>query len=89
MKKHPFANLKKTLSKEEIELLERGIEHERGKIKKRFPFIITILGAFGVVSTYYGFEQILDKTFLVNYPWSMILIGIILLILTGALFKRL
>ena len=51
MKTHPFSKLKETLSKEEIELLERGVEHERTKIRKRFPFIITILGAFGVVST--------------------------------------
>ena len=34
MKSHPWEKLKKTLSKDELKLLEGGLEHEREYVKK-------------------------------------------------------
>ncbi|MBI2589097.1 hypothetical protein HYW35_02760 [Candidatus Saccharibacteria bacterium] len=56
----------------------------------RFPLLFTLLGAFGLVATFYGFERIIDKiTFFANHPFLLLGAGLLLLILTGSLYKKL
>jgi uncharacterized integral membrane protein len=57
---------------------------------KRFPVLFTLLTTFGVVSTLYGFERIInDIPLLHNNPFSLLIIGVGILALTGTLYKKL
>jgi len=84
-----FTKLKHTLTKEELILVEKLLESERDKIKTKFPFIVTIIGVFGVVATLYGIEKLIDMTPLSTMPWFLFIIGIILLLITGYLYEKL
>lgn len=56
----------------------------------RFPLLFTLLGAFGLVATFYGFEGIIDRIdALANHPVILLVVGISTLIVTGTLYKKL
>jgi hypothetical protein len=56
----------------------------------RFPLMFTLLGAFGLVATFYGFERIIDKMgFFANHPFLLLGTGLLTLIITGSLYKKL
>ena len=56
----------------------------------RFPLLFTLLASFGVVATFYGFEGLINKVdLLANNPFIVLGTGILLLILTGTLYKKL
>lgn len=66
------------------------LAQKRESVFSRFPLLFTLLGAFGVVATFYGFERIIDKIdFFADNPFILLATGIITLILTGTLYKRL
>jgi hypothetical protein len=63
---------------------EKKLAHER------FPLLFTLLGTFGLVATFYGFEHLIDKIdFLVDNPLIMLGVGVLTLIFTGTLYKKL
>lgn len=72
---------------------EREIAHKIGEKRQavfsRFPLLFTLLGAFGLVATFYGFERLIDATFLADSPWLLLGTGILTLVLTGTLYKKL
>lgn len=84
-----LTKLKNNLTKEELILVEKLVETERDKIKSKFPFLITLVGVFGVVSTLYGIEKLIDMSPLSGAPWLLLLIGIVLLVITGYLYEKL
>lgn len=56
----------------------------------RFPLLFTLLGTFGLVATLYGFERLIDKSdFLSDNPFILLGMGLLTLILTGSLYKKL
>lgn len=55
----------------------------------RFPLAFTLLGTFGLVATLYGFEGIIDSTPLGDEPLSILCIGLLILLVTGTLYKKL
>lgn len=55
----------------------------------RIPVLGPLLAGFGLVSTFYGFEKILDRTALVNQPDWLLAVGIFTLLLTGAYYRKL
>ena len=56
----------------------------------RFPLLFTLLATFGVVATFYGFERLIDKIdFFSDNPFILLGAGIITLIITGTLYKKL
>lgn len=56
----------------------------------RFPLLFTLLGSFGLVSTFYGFEHLIDEIdILVNNPFILLGVGVLTLIFTGTLYKKL
>ena len=66
------------------------LTRRRNSTFNRFPLLFTLLGAFGVVATFYGFERLIDKLdFLADNPLILLGIGILTLILTGTLYKKL
>ena len=66
------------------------IVRERNTALQRFPLLFTLLTAFGLVATFYGFEHLLDQIeWLANNGWAMLAVGIGTLVGTGALYKKL
>lgn len=55
----------------------------------RFPLLFTLLGTFGLVATFYGFEGIMDRLGLSENPFTLFLIGVSILFFTGSLYKKL
>lgn len=51
--------------------------------------ITPLLGAFGLVSLFYGFEGVLSNTALVDQPIAMVVLGTLLLLLTGSFYSKL
>lgn len=57
---------------------------------ERFPLLFTLLATFGFVATLYGFEHIINEIeLLVDHPLIMLGVGVVTLIFTGTLYKKL
>lgn len=66
------------------------LEAERQSVFERFPILFALLGTFGVVATFLGFELLIQKVDVLNdNPIILIATGIITLIITGSLYKKL
>ena len=66
------------------------LAHGRDSAFGHFPLLFTMLGAFGLVATLYGFERLIDKLdFLADNPFILLGIGVLTLVLTGTLYKKL
>jgi len=69
---------------------EKRIAPVREKLSRRFPTLFILATTLGVTATFTGFEQILLRNNLLQeYPWLILILGVILLFLTGTLYKRL
>lgn len=85
----------KSLEERIVETERRLIKTEKQLLKKsrrnmrRIPLLVPVLGSFGLVSMFYGFEKILDKSLFADNPIALILIGLALIILTGAAIQKL
>lgn len=73
----------------EKDIEEKVISYQKNAIS-RFPFIFLGLSTFGGVMIFYGFEKIIDQTpFLSDNPLGMLIVGFMILVLTGALYRKL
>jgi hypothetical protein len=73
-----------------IKGVDRYIDRYRQNIFARFPILFSFLVTFGIVSILYGFEGLIDTIpFLKDRPVLILLSGIIILFLTGTLYKKL
>ncbi len=80
-----------------LEQLERTMRemndfmHRRQRtVFGRFPLLFSLLATFGVAMVLYGIEHTLDKTPLFHdYPALSFFAGILILVFTGTLYKRL
>jgi uncharacterized integral membrane protein len=62
----------------------------RTNILKRFPVMFSLLTTFGLSTTFYGFEKLVDTiAVLSNNPILMLILGMGILALTGTLYKKL
>lgn len=67
-----------------------GLLKRRQTAFHRFPLLFTLLAAFGLVATIYGFERLIDKVeFLSDNPFILLGVGLLTLIITGTLYKKL
>ncbi|MEI6190784.1 MAG: hypothetical protein WCP24_00265 [bacterium] len=56
----------------------------------RYPLTFSFLGLFGVMSVLHGFDDVIFKIpFLSNHPTFVFIMGLVILIFTGSLYKRL
>lgn len=63
---------------------------ERARVETKFPLLLGLLITFGFVATLYGFEKLIDRTsFFADKPWAMLVTGVIILLVTGAAYKKL
>jgi len=69
--------------------VDRAITEKRRAVFARFPLLFTLLGTFGVVATFYGFEGVMDQFGLSENPWILLVLGISVLTFTGTLYKKL
>lgn len=70
--------------------LAQKIGQGRRAVFERFPLVFTLLGAFGLVATFYGFERLIDQIDLLsNNPYILLGTGLLTLIFTGTLYKKL
>lgn len=62
----------------------------RGKtVFQRYPLTFSLLGTFGVVAMVHGFEGMINEIpYIHERPEFMFLIGIVVLIFTGSLYKK-
>jgi len=57
---------------------------------ERHPFLFSTLGLFGLVATWQGFEDIIERVELLRtYPSIMLGAGLIILLFTGRLYRHL
>lgn len=62
----------------------------RTSVLKRFPIVFSLLTTLGVATTFLGFEKLVSGIPLLNdNPLLMLIVGIIILALTGTLYKKL
>lgn len=86
-------NKPETPVKKVIELEEHVVKklaQDRNRAVAKFPLLFTLLTAFGIVATFYGFEHLIDQSRLLSEnPLILLSVGIGTLVLTGALYKKL
>ena len=62
----------------------------RETVFKRYPVLFSVLVASGAIFTVLGFEYILHRySLLVDHPWVIFIIGVVILAFTGKLYKNL
>lgn len=82
----------------EIDLLEKveevvketseRAEKKNREVFKKYPIIFSALSLMGFLSVLYGFERILDQfSFSTENPWAVLVFGLIVLLITGTLYK--
>ena len=87
MNDHQQTKRQKLVEKEKA--IAEKIGERRKAVFERFPLVFTLLGAFGLVATFYGFERLIDTTALADNPWVLLGTGILTLVITGSLYKKL
>ncbi len=66
------------------------LSEKRDNAAIRFPLVFALFVTFGFVSTLYGFEKMIDKVSLfAEQPWILLIIGVVTLLLTGAIYRKL
>jgi hypothetical protein len=70
--------------------LSEKIKSTRDSAFTKFPLVFVLLSSFGLVATFYGFEKVIDEIPLfTESPYLILITGIITLLMTGALYKKL
>ncbi len=76
-------------SNKQVYTLEK-LSQKRDTAFKNFPLVFTLLGTFGLVSTLYGIQHLFDRIpVLANNPILSLGVGILILLFTGTLYKKL
>lgn len=77
------------LTKVEARIVEDAVKR-RETAAQRFPLFFGLTATFGLVSVLYGFEKLIDRVELfVNNPWILLVTGVLLLLATGAAYRKL
>lgn len=72
------------------ERLIKALRDQRDKAELKFPLLTGLLVTFGFVSVLYGFEKMIDNiTFLSENPVILLFMGLTILGVTGAVYKKL
>lgn len=69
---------------------EKTIARRRDSVLQRFPTLFLFLSTFGLVCILYSLEKMIDTTPLLTHnPYILFIIGASILVITGALYKKL
>lgn len=70
--------------------LMKLLEESRQKAQKRFPLVSALAATFGLVLVLNGFQRLITKIpFLDNNPIIIIVTGLVVLTITGSVYKKL
>lgn len=76
--------------RDEEQRIAASIGGKRKTFQAKYPLLFALGGAFGLVSTFYGFEKLIDRVDLfTEHPWILLATGIITLIVTGSFYNKL
>lgn len=82
-----------TFLKKPAELIKREeaqVNKIRETYEQKYPVLFAIGAGFGIVSTFYGFEKLIDRVDLfVNNPWILLATGLATLMVTGSFYNKL
>lgn len=68
----------------------RMLREERKLVKERFPLSFALAATIGAAATLSGINKMIDEVdFLVNNPIVLVIIGLTILVITGAAYKKL
>lgn len=78
-----------TLDKQQEKII--GLLHtEQRRAKEKFPLFYALLATFGVACTFAGINRIIAKIeALDQHPISLVVVGVGILLVTGAAYKKL
>lgn len=80
---------KHSLTEAEQRFIHKLVE-KRMKVETKYPLVFILLVTFGAVSTLQGFQRLIDKIPLFsNHPWILLVAGLLTLLATGTLYKKL
>ena len=72
------------------EKIMRLLKEERTLVQQKFPLPYAFLAFFGFVSTWAGLYKIIQEVeFLNNNPIVLIILGLSILVITGAAYRKL
>ena len=75
---------------EQEEKLLHLLREEGVRVKEKFPLVYALVATVGLVSVLSGLNKIIDRIeFFNDYPIVLVAIGIVILTLTGAIYKKL
>jgi hypothetical protein len=79
---------------EQVKKADHGVIDKFSKSKKnaftRYPLLFALLAAFGLVITNDGIQGVISKVdWLNNNPYITLIIGLVILLFTGTLYKKL
>lgn len=84
-----FATVEHMLGSAAVEA-ERAVLAYRKTAFERFPALFGTLGLFGGVATVFGLERVMEETMIfTQHPVATLIVGLLVLGFTGALYKRL
>ena len=77
------------INEQETKILKL-LREERQLAKERFPLLYALLATFGLVATLGGFNKVIEQIdWLNNNPFYLIGLGLAILLITGAAYKKL
>lgn len=78
------------LERKKIKQEEQMVLRIRNTYARKYPLVFTLGGVFGLVSTLYGFEKLIDRIdIFTNNPWILLGTGLATLIVTGSFYNKL
>jgi hypothetical protein len=73
-----------------VEVTLKETDMLRKTLFRRFPVFFTVVVAFGVGATFYGLERGFETIpFFYDYPWRTLVVGLLVLLITGKLYAKL
>lgn len=84
-----MVNKDKSFTQAEKEILKK-LDRTRLGAKTRFPLLTALFATFGAVTLLAGFQAALARIeFLHNNPWLLVITGLLILTVTGTVYKKL
>ncbi len=85
---HPDKIVK--IIQKEIRQEFKKFRHGRSAVFHRFPLLFGLLASVGAIATFSGLSKLLEQIdWLQQNPWILFLSGLLVLVLTGTLYKKL
>jgi hypothetical protein len=69
---------------------EEQVRKIRDTYSQKYPVVFAVGATFGLVAVLYGFEKLIDRNQLfVENPWFLLILGLVILAITGSFYNKL